>query len=226
MGLFATLNPQQLGRVHRAKAAVAPFEIGACLNVAMTALKRDFVNIALAHFVFSLVIGLVVLLNLIPFLGQVAMILLLPPLIVGFSRYNLKAIRGLQVSLGEMFSGFDSFGQGALMYLVMIVCVLLGTLCLILPGIYLAIAWSFSWMVLADKQGNFWESLEISRQVVTPSWGWALLLLFVSALISYLGLIACIVGVFATAPLYGLMHAAAYDRLFPAENAAEAVVKA
>lgn len=226
MGLFATLNPEQLGRVQRAKAAQSPFDIGACLNAAMAALKRDFLNIALSHFVMGLVMALVIGIGMIPFLGLIAMILLFPPLIIGFARFNLKAIRGQKAEMGDMFSGFDSLGQGALMYLVMLVCVLLGTLCLILPGIYLAIAWSFSWMILSQKQGTFWECMEISRQVVTPSWGWVLLLLFVSAIVSYLGIFACVIGIFATAPLYGLMHAVAYDRLFPAENAAEAVVQA
>ena len=47
MGLFATLNPEQLGRVQRARAAQGPFDIGVCLDAAITALKRDFFNIVL-----------------------------------------------------------------------------------------------------------------------------------------------------------------------------------
>jgi phosphomannomutase len=37
--------------------------------------------------------------------------------------------------------------------------------------------------------------------------------LLVAGLLAYAGLIACIIGVFVTMPFYGLMMAAAYDRL-------------
>jgi hypothetical protein len=59
----------------------------------------------------------------------------------------------------------------------------------------------------------------MSRQAVTAHWGWAFLLMFVGSLLAYAGLIACIIGVFATLPFYGLMLAAAYDRLFAEQPA-------
>ena len=66
----------------------------------------------------------------------------------------------------------------------------------------------------AERRGSAWECLEMSRQAVTAHWGWAFLLLLVAGLLAYAGLIACIIGVFVTMPFYGLMMAAAYDRLF------------
>jgi uncharacterized membrane protein len=79
----------------------------------------------------------------------------------------------------------------------------------------------FAWNLLADKRGSFWECLEMSRQAVTAHWGWAFLLTIVAQIIANAGLIACFVGVLATMPLYGLMLAAAYRRLF-AETTATA----
>ncbi len=214
MSLFATLNPEQNGLVQVARHSPSPFAVGACFEAALSALKRDFWNIVFRNFVFMLSFAPVIALSLIPVVGQLAMLLLLPPLMVGYSRHNLKVIRGEQASFSDMFGGFDSFGQGALMYLSMIVIGMLGLVCLILPGIYLLFAWSFSWKLLGEKRGSFWECMEISRQAITPHWGWALLLFIVSALVAYVGLIACFIGVFATLPMAGLMHSAAYERLF------------
>ena len=209
-----SLNPEQLGLVNRAKNAVSPFDIGACFNVAMATLKRDFLNIVLSNFVIGLVIGLVSLVGMIPFIGWIAMILLIPPLIIGFIRFNAKCVRGQPATLGDCFSGFDVFGTSVLTYILMILLVVVGTVLCILPGIYLAIAYAFVWNLLAERRGSAWECLEMSRQAVTAHWGWAFLLLLVASLLAYAGIIACIIGVFVTMPFYGLMMAAAYDRLF------------
>ena len=214
MSLFATLNPEQNGYVQVARNSPSPFDIGACFDAAFAALKRDFWNLVLRNLVFMLVFIPIALLSLIPIVGQIAVFLLVPPLVIGFGRHNLKVIRGEQASFSDLFSGFDCFGQAVLMYLVMVVLIILGLLALIIPAIYLAIAWSYSWKLLGEKRGSFWECMEISRQSITPHWGWALLLFFVAGLVAYLGMIACLIGVFATAPMAGLMHAAAYERLF------------
>ena len=216
-----SLNPEQLGIVNRAKNAVSPFDIGACFNIALAALKRDLLNIVLANFVIGLVITLVCGLGLIPIIGWIAVILLVPPLVIGFIRFNAKCVRGQPATLGDCFSGFDVFGTSVLSYILLVLLVLVGTVLCILPGIYLAIAYTFVWNLLADRKGSAWECLEMSRQAVTAHWGWAFLLTIVAQIIANAGLIACFVGVLATMPLYGLMLAAAYRRLF-AETTATA----
>ena len=214
-----SLNPEQLGLVNRAKNSVSPFDIGACFNVAMAAMKRDFLNIVLANFIIGLAFFFVGLVGMIPFIGWIAMILLIPPLVIGFVRFNAKCVRGQSATLGDCFSGFDVFGSSMLVYLLMGVLVLLGIVLCILPGLYLAVALVFAWNLHAERRGSAWECIEMSRQAVTAHWGWAFLLMFVGSLLAYAGLIACIIGVFATLPFYGLMLAAAYDRLFAEQPA-------
>ncbi len=214
-----SLNPEQLGAVLRAKNTVSPFDVGACFNIALAALKRDFLNIVLANFIIGIVISLVCVVGMIPIIGWIALILLIPPLVVGFIRFNAKCVRGQPSTLGDCFSGFDVFGTSVLAYILMVLLVLVGTVLCILPGIYLAIAYTFVWNLLADRKGSAWECLEMSRQAVTAHWGWALLLMIVASLLAYAGIIACIIGVFVTMPFYGLMLAAAYDRLFVGQPA-------
>jgi uncharacterized membrane protein len=199
MGLFATLNPEQLGRVHRAQTAQNPFDVGACLTQAFNALKRDFWNIVLVHVVYVFLC---------------CFLITLPPLTIGLSRFCEKALNGQPAGMEDLFSGFEQFGSSWLMILVMIPFLVVGFLLCFIPGYYLAIAWCWSWSLLADRRGTFWECLEMSRQAVTTHWGWAFLLLFVANLVSQLGLIACCIGIFATLPLQALMVTAAYRRLF------------
>jgi uncharacterized membrane protein len=205
MGLFATLNPEQLGRVQRARAAQGPFDIGVCLDAAITALKRDFFNIVLVHLVFSLLC---------------LFIITIPPLVIGMGRFNDKSLEGQPAGFSDLFSGFDDFGSAWLMLLVMLPFLLVGFMLCFIPGYYLAIAWTMSWSLLGDRRGSFWECLEMSRQAVTAHWGWAFLLLLVAGLVSGLGIFACGIGLLATAPLQSLMVQAAYRRLFPATPSA------
>ena len=199
MSFFATLNPEQLGRVQHARNAASPFDVGACLTQAFDALKRDFWNIVLVHFVWMLLSCFVVT---------------IPPLMVGISRFNRKAVAGEAATMDDLFSGFGDFGAAWLMAIVMVPFLLVAFLLCYLPGIYLATAWMLCWNLLADKRGSFWECLEMSRQAVTAHWGWAFLLLIVAQFVAHVGLIACFVGFFATIPLYTLMVSAAYRRLF------------
>jgi uncharacterized membrane protein len=199
MSIFATLNPEQLGRVQRARNANSPFDLGACLPAAFEALKRDFWNIVLVNFLWMLLS---------------AFIVTIPPLAVGICRFNDKALRGEAAKLDDLFSGFNDFGVSWLMLLVMIPFLVVAFVLCYLPGIYLSVAWLLSWNLLADKRGSFWECLEMSRQAVTAHWGWAFLLVFVAQIIAQAGIIACFIGIFATLPLYTLMVSAAYQRLF------------
>ena len=215
-----SLNPEQLGLVNRAKNAVNPFGIGECFNAALAAQKRDFWNIVLCHFVLSLVLGLTAIFTLIPFVGFIPFALLAPPLFVGFVRFNSKCLRGQPASLDDCFSGFDVFGSSVLTYILMVLCVAAGLILCVLPGLYLTVAYVVAWNLLAERKGTVWECLEMSRQAVTAHWGWALLLMFVAVILAYVGLIACIIGIVVTAPIYGLMLAAAYERLFPSQPTA------
>ena len=199
MSIFATLNPEQLGLVQRARNAVSPFDLGACLPAAFEALKRDFWNIVLVNFVWMLLS---------------CFLITIPPLMVGICRFNDKALRGEPAKLDDLFSGFNDFGTSWLMFLVMIPFLIVAFMLCYLPGIYLSVAWTLSWNLLAEKRGSFWECLEMSRQAVTAHWGWAFLLLLVANIIAQAGIIACFVGILATLPFYTLMISAAYGRLF------------
>ena len=88
MSIFATLNPEQLGRVQRARAAQSPFDVGACLDASVAALKRDFWNIVLVHLVWLLLSCFLVT---------------IPPLLVGLSRFTARspALRPMVAASGR-----------------------------------------------------------------------------------------------------------------------------
>lgn len=199
-----SLNAEQQDLVNRGVNAQNPFDIGPCLSLAFNALKKDVFTIVLGYIIMAIVSTIAVC--------TVLGIIIVPGLIVGFMRFHLKAVRNESPSLSDIFDGFDTLSQSIALFFVHAILVFIGYVCCILPGIYLAVAWSFAWFYFCDKKYGFWECMEISRQVITANWGWAFLLLIVSVIVGYAGLLACIIGMIVTIPLHGLMVAAAYTR--------------
>jgi len=129
MGFFATLNPEQLGLVQRARQASEPFAIGACFDQALAALRRDFWNIVLVHLVF-LVVAWVVIFT--------------PPLVLGLSRFNAKSLRGEPAGFSDLFSGLDDFLDAWLLFLVGVPLLFVGYALCLLPGISSSASRSYS----------------------------------------------------------------------------------
>jgi hypothetical protein len=144
-------------------------------------------------------------------------------LIGGLYNYYLKLIRGQPATLGDAFAGFS----GALVPLTMArvvsaVLTTVGFLFCLLPGIYLGVAWKFTLPLVIDKRLGFWEAMELSRKVVTRQW-WSLFALFLLAgLISVSGVLACCIGVLATAPIGIAATLYAYEDIFGAQTTAQA----
>ena len=205
-----SLNAEQTELVNRGINAKNPFDIGFCFNAAMEAMKNNFWTIVIGYIIWFAAVFLLE----ITYVG----FLLVPAMYVGMFRFNLSCIRNQTVTISDIFRGFDLFGPSLAWAFVHFLLVFIGILLCIIPGIYLSIAWVFSLMILADKRYGFWESMEISRQVVTQNWGWMFLLLLVSGIIGFLGILGCVVGVFITVPFSALMLSAAYTRAFDSQD--------
>lgn len=135
----------------------------------------------------SLLVGLCVAFSgALPLIGILASLLLTGVFYGGLYFYCLKKVRGEPTEISEAFSGFSvCFVPLMLTTLVGSVLTAIGFICLILPGIYLMIAWLFSYLVVREKLLPFWDGLELSRKVVTAQW-WRVFGLFLMFL-----LIAC-----------------------------------
>ncbi|MDR3458620.1 MAG: protein kinase [Verrucomicrobiae bacterium] len=137
------------------------------------------------------------------------------PLMGGLSLYYLRRIRGEPVNIEVAFSGFSQrFLHLFLAGFVTWMLAGLGFVCLILPGIYLMVAWWFTIILVADKQLDFWPAMELSRKVVTRHWWKFFGLWLVMALVCALGVICCGIGIFIAAPVAMIATTYAYEDVF------------
>jgi serine/threonine protein kinase len=147
--------------------------------------------------------------------SSVLFLVLQGPLMGGLYLYFLRKIRREAANIELAFSGFSSrFLHLFLGSFVVSALTALGFVCLILPGIYLLVAWIFTLPLILDKGLDFWPAMELSRKLVTKHWWRFLGLLLVLGLLCFAGIIACVVGFFVVAPvaLASLMYA--YEDIF------------
>jgi hypothetical protein len=132
----------------------------------------------------------------------------------GLLYYFLLTIRGQRATVGDAFAGFTkAFLVLVVIGIVITAFVTVGLFCLILPGIYLMVAYAFAGLLAVDKRLGFWESMETSRKVITRNWWRVLGLLLLSIPLFILGALALGVGIFVAIPLFVGALAYAYEDL-------------
>jgi uncharacterized membrane protein len=87
----------------------------------------------------------------------------------------------------------------------------LGFLLLILPGIYLAVAYSFVIPLILERKMGFWQAMETSRKVITKRWFAFLGLGLLMFVINLAGIIPLGLGLLVTIPLTYCTYVAAYE---------------
>jgi uncharacterized membrane protein len=136
------------------------------------------------------------------------------PLQAGFYIVASKLAKQRPTTFGDFFRGFNYFVQLLLASFVSGIFIVLGFLLLVIPGIYLAVAYSFVTLLVIERKMDFWQAMETSRKVITKQWfaffGLGLLMFF----INLVGIIPCGLGLLLTIPFTYCTYTAAYESIF------------
>ena len=136
------------------------------------------------------------------------------PLMAGLLLVPMRTLKGRPQEFGRYFDGFKAFLPLFLVSIVGGLIVLAGLIFLILPGIYLGIAFSWATLLVVDRGMDFWPAMVGSLKVVNRNFWGTLGFVLVQGLLMTLGLIPCCLGlIFMTPWLYG-MQIAAYRDIF------------
>lgn len=133
------------------------------------------------------------------FLSQLTS-LLLNPFTAGYFIVASRIFRGEQVEFRHFFDFFSRYGQLLWAGVVSSILTVLATFILIIPGIYLAIAFSFISCFVVFGGVKAVDSLKLSQKIVHKNWWSFFGFLIVLALINVAGLIAIGIGVLVTYP--------------------------
>ncbi len=134
-----------------------------------------------------------------------------------YSGYYVAAFRQMtsrQPAFGHFFRGFGYLTPLLLVALLSGVFVFAGTLFLLLPGIYLGVAYSFAPLLVVDARLGAWQALETSRKIVSRHWFTVFGLLIVLAIVNLIGFLVLGIGMLVSLPVTYCTVSVAYRQIF------------
>jgi predicted Ser/Thr protein kinase len=142
--------------------------------------------------------------------------LVVGPLIGGLYYYFLKKVRREKTTVEAAFCGFnrERFLHLFLAGFATSLMTWVGFFCLVLPGIYLWVAWMFTLPLVVDKQLDFWSAMELSRKVVTQHWFKFFGMTLLMVLLAFAGALVLWVGLLVAMPIIFLTRMYAYEDIF------------
>jgi uncharacterized membrane protein len=164
---------------------------------------------------FSLVyVVILLILYIIPLLGWLLFFAVSPALIMGNFVVSARLLQGQTPGFRDFFTGFHFFLPLLLLSLVTSTLITIGLALLLIPGIYLAVAYLFAACLVIDRRLDFWPAMELSRRTVNPLWFGIFTFMLLLAVINLLGGLLLGLGLLVTVPLSYCALTVAYADLF------------
>jgi GYF domain 2 len=189
-------------------------DIISCYERSWDLLKANFWALVGASLVISALLGAVMWLQSVVAYLQIITPLFAGALVGGWYYYFLRKIRGEAATLGDLFGGFTrGYGNMVAIGILVTLFTMVGLILLVLPGIYLIVAYSFAYVLATDKRLSYWQAMETSRRTITSQWWRVLGLILLGIPFVLLGLAALGVGLLVALPLIIGAQAYAYEDL-------------
>ena len=136
------------------------------------------------------------------------------PFLAGVNMVGIRRAANQPVSFNEVFSGLGLFVPLLITAVVMTVLVYIGSLLLLLPGIYLGVAYMLAMPLVIERGLSPWQALETSRKAISQHWFKVFGLFLLLGIIMGLSMIPVGIGLIWTIPLFIISMGVLYRTIF------------
>jgi uncharacterized membrane protein len=147
-------------------------------------------------------------------LFQLLFNIILLPVGMGLILLGLRRSADVSIQAGSIMGHYSSMFRLFFTYLLMTVMILIGFLLLIIPGIYLSVAYYFAMPLVTEKGLRPWEAMEISRKTVSKRWFTMFFFFIVLSLIIIVSMIPLGIGLIWTLPMSLIAYGIIYRNMF------------
>ena len=140
----------------------------------------------------------------------------LMPIMAGIIMMAIEHGRGEEVNFKSVLNYYHLTGKVALAGILIYIMTMVGFVLLVIPAIYVSVAYVFTLPLIVDKNMHVWEAMEHSRKTVTKHWfkvaglmGALSIVMFLSAIPLGIGLVWTVPLMFVT--LYGLAYPVMFE---------------
>lgn len=187
----------------------------------VTGIKLPFFLGLLTIFAISIITGIII--NFLPKGPATALNfiinLFISAMMAGFIALALKRLNGQPIVFKDDFFSISTiFNILVIAAFLTNLFTIIGIILLLIPGIYLSIAYCLTNWIIVDNPGiGAWQAMETSRKIVTKHWFKFFLLMFLLGCICFLSAIPLGIGLFWTFPLMILSIGTVYKKIFYAQ---------
>jgi hypothetical protein len=215
----------EYGSLERGIAGNYQFSIGETLSEAWAKTKGAKRKILLAMVLYLLVYIPVAMLTQFLFVGEgpsiggsllqyAILMAVVTPLMAGLFMLGVKRSVDAPLSATSIFSYYGQIVPLLITVIISTVLMMIGFVLLILPGIYLMIAYYLAIPLVAEKGLSPWQALEASRKAISKRWFAVLGLVIVIALINMVGALPLGIGLIWTVPMSVIAMGILYRNVF------------
>jgi hypothetical protein len=147
-------------------------------------------------------------------LVEIIVTLILFPLGVGLGLLGIRRAAGKETPVSTLWEPYSHALPLIVMFVLMAVLIVAGFFLLVLPGIYLSIAYSFSPYLIVEKNMGVWEALETSRKAITEYWWRYFGLMLVALLLIIIGSIPLLIGLLWVLPIVAIATGEVFAKTF------------
>ena len=152
------------------------------------------------------------------FIGQVVASLvgtaLAYPFFAGVNMIGIRRAADQELSFNEIFSHFNKLTPILITSLVMSVLIQIGFLLLIVPGLYLSVAYMLAIPLVVERGLSPWQALETSRKAISQHWFKASGLCALLGLLVIVGMLPLGIGLIWVIPLFVVALGVFYRIIF------------
>ena len=152
------------------------------------------------------------------FISQIVIGLVSYPLYAGLTMLAIKRSVGAPTNAFMVFDYYSKIIPIFLLYVLMTILVVLGFVLLVIPGIYLMVAYSLAIPLLVEKNMRLWDALEASRKMISKRWFSVFGLYLVVLVIILISIVPLGIGLIWTLPFALVVPGIIYRNMFGVEQ--------
>lgn len=151
------------------------------------------------------------------FLLQIGVNLIALPMMLGIIMMGIQRSVNAPINANSVFMYFPKMFNLFLTLLIMYIMVTIGFILLILPGIYLSVAYYMALPLVVEKGMGPWQALETSRKAISRHWFRMFGFFIVASIILAISIIPFGIGLIWTLPMFIIAYGIIYRNMFGVE---------
>ena len=156
---------------------------------------------------------------------QLVMMAVMYPFMAGIVMLGIDRSVDLPLSYKSVFTYFAYTLPLLGVAVLMSILVTIGFILLLIPGIYLSLAYMFAVPLVVEKNLGIWDAMETSRKAVTSHWFKLFFLFFIMMIILIVSALPFGIGLIWTYPMMVAMMGVMYRDIFGVEAAEAALAE-